>query len=235
MVSISQITFLPITNVSCNWREWENLGLEKHIDEWIESTFCSENEYLNARANHSLLSCFRLLFRSFIEISCRGKSYPLYSIVLYAPSHSRPPKFFYLRAGEEVSATVAGIDEREASKAISDALMNSTGDLCTTWEKWFKNTRNPTEIVVSNKLKIVNRLGLHARAANQLVGMAIKFQSEIYVLSRSMVANAKLLLDLLTLDAHLGSSVDIIASGPDAKHAVEALSILISSRFNEVN
>lgn len=232
MVSISQITSFPITNVQFYIDDWAKLGLKKNIVEWIESTFGSENEYNRSRVNTILLQRFRLLFRFTMEISCKENRYFLDEDVVYHPSRFGPPDFFYLRAGEEVSATVTGIDEKEAGRAISDALINSAGDLITTWKKLFENTRNPTETVISNELKIVNRLGMHARAVARLAITAREFKSEIYFLNRNYIADSNI-LDLLTMAAYFGSSIEILASGPDAKHAVKALSILVSSGFND--
>ena len=79
----------------------------------------------------------------------------------------------------------------------------------------------------------MNRLGLHMRAASQLVSLARKFQSEIRVHRQGYVCNAKSILDLTSLAAECGTRLDLEACGPDAVAAVEALAVVIKARFYE--
>lgn len=80
---------------------------------------------------------------------------------------------------------------------------------------------------------IVNRLGLHARAATQLVSCASGFASSIWISLGSRRVNGKSIMGVLTLAATTGSEVLIEAEGEDAEEAVAAVVKLIENRFNE--
>lgn len=89
--------------------------------------------------------------------------------------------------------------------------------------------------MIEGNLRIVNRLGLHARAAAQLVRLAGTFQSKI-VLKRTdngFSADAKSILNLLTLAASEGTEINLSADGSDEQEAFEAVSTLIGNRFGE--
>ena len=81
---------------------------------------------------------------------------------------------------------------------------------------------------------IVNRLGLHARAAAQLVRMANGFSSNVHLIKSSQSANAKTIMEVLMLGAAQGEDLVIEAHGDDEKEAVEAIVKLINFRFNEL-
>ncbi len=80
---------------------------------------------------------------------------------------------------------------------------------------------------------IANRLGLHARAATQLVSCASGFASSIWISLGSRRVNGKSIMGVLTLAATTGSEVLIEADGEDAEEAVAAIVKLIENRFNE--
>ena len=81
---------------------------------------------------------------------------------------------------------------------------------------------------------IVNRLGLHARAAAQLVRLAGTFKSKI-TLSRdgTMFADAKSILNLLTLAAAFGTTLTLTVEGPDEDEAFEAVGGLLANKCGE--
>jgi phosphocarrier protein HPr len=83
------------------------------------------------------------------------------------------------------------------------------------------------------EVAIVNRLGLHARPAAQLVQKASKFESEIKFKRYNLEVNAKSIMGVMMLAAEMGAKVKIIAEGPDEKEAVEALAQVIASKFGE--
>ena len=87
--------------------------------------------------------------------------------------------------------------------------------------------------VVEKELKIINRLGLHARAAGQFRKIAAGYKCNIEVIRGTMTANAKSLLGLMALEASQGTSIFLKASGNDAQDAVNALDTLVSNRFGE--
>jgi len=83
------------------------------------------------------------------------------------------------------------------------------------------------------KLTIVNRLGLHARAAVKLVSVCSKFVSNIVIVANGRRANARHLIAVIMLSASVGSAISIEASGPDEVEAIAAVSRLVSHGFGE--
>lgn len=80
---------------------------------------------------------------------------------------------------------------------------------------------------------IQNRLGLHARAAAQLVRLANGFASEIRVEKDGMEVNGKSIMGVLMLAAPKDAKILIRASGEDAEEAVAAIGELIARKFGE--
>lgn len=76
---------------------------------------------------------------------------------------------------------------------------------------------------------IASEVGLHARPAAAFVKEASRFTSDIKVRLGDREASAKSILDVLTLDAGHGAEVVLVADGPDAAEALEALGTLIES------
>ena len=83
---------------------------------------------------------------------------------------------------------------------------------------------------------MVNPLGLHARAAAQLVRLAGSFQSRIVLrrVGSEISADARSILSLLTLSASIGSHLDIKVEGEDAEAALAAVSELFETGFGEI-
>lgn len=80
---------------------------------------------------------------------------------------------------------------------------------------------------------IINKLGLHARAATKLVNCATAFESEITLVRGQRSVNAKSIMGVLTLAASMGTELVILAEGPDEEEAVASMLELINSRFGE--
>ena len=80
---------------------------------------------------------------------------------------------------------------------------------------------------------MTNQLGLHARAAAQLVNTANRFESEVVIRKGGETANGKSIMGVLMLAAAAGSVVEIEAEGPDAEEAVRQVGALINARFGE--
>jgi phosphocarrier protein len=80
---------------------------------------------------------------------------------------------------------------------------------------------------------IVNMLGLHARAAAQLVQTANRFRSEIHVEKDGMQVNGKSIMGVLTLAAAKGSVILVSVDGEDADGAIAALAKVIENGFGE--
>lgn len=80
---------------------------------------------------------------------------------------------------------------------------------------------------------IVNRLGLHARAAAQLVQCASRFQAEVFVEKEGEKVNGKSIMGILMLAAPQGSPVSVYTEGEDEVEAMQALAELINDGFGE--
>ena len=83
------------------------------------------------------------------------------------------------------------------------------------------------------EVTIVNRLGLHARAATRLVKCAAGFGAEIWLQHGDRRVNGKSIMGVLTLAAAQGSTLVIETGGEDAEAAMDALTALIADRFGE--
>ncbi len=86
---------------------------------------------------------------------------------------------------------------------------------------------------IEKTVPIINRLGLHARAAAKLVTLAARFHSEVRVRKDGREVSGKSIMGVLMLAAPQGSSITLIAEGDDANEAVEALAELVANRFEE--
>lgn len=83
-------------------------------------------------------------------------------------------------------------------------------------------------------MPVLNRLGLHARAAAQIAQVANKFQAEIRLELNGRCADAKNILDILTLGGSKGAIVQLVAQGPEAGEAAAAIASLFSRAFGEL-
>ena len=88
-------------------------------------------------------------------------------------------------------------------------------------------------VSVEREFDVLNRLGLHARAAAQLVRLANGFASEIHVLKDGMEVNGKSIMGVLMLAAPKDTRILIRAIGLDAEEAVAAIGELIERKFGE--
>jgi phosphocarrier protein len=87
--------------------------------------------------------------------------------------------------------------------------------------------------VTEREVEIVNRLGLHARAAAKLVHLAGGFQSRVTMLKDGEAVDAKSILGLLLLAAGQGSRLTVRCEGADEEAAMRAVAELIANRFDE--
>jgi len=85
----------------------------------------------------------------------------------------------------------------------------------------------------SRTFTIINKLGLHARAAAKLVSAAGGFRSSIQVEKDGQTVNAKSIMGVMMLAAAKGSEVTVHAEGDDADAALDAIETLINERFGE--
>jgi phosphocarrier protein len=87
--------------------------------------------------------------------------------------------------------------------------------------------------MISGSVTIVNRLGLHARAASRLVNCASAYTSDVRLVRGTRAINAKSIMGVLTLAAAKGTELTVETEGPDEKEAYDALIQLIGDRFGE--
>ena len=87
--------------------------------------------------------------------------------------------------------------------------------------------------MVERTVQIVNRNGLHARPAAEIVKTSAGFQSEITIVKEGMEVNGKSIMGVMMLAAECGSTLVLRAEGPDAQGAVDGLATLIANRFGE--
>ena len=82
-------------------------------------------------------------------------------------------------------------------------------------------------------VKVVNKLGLHARASAKLTQVASKYQSQVFLARNGRRVNAKSIMGVMMLAAGIGSTVKLEAEGKDADKALAALLQLIQDKFGE--
>ena len=80
---------------------------------------------------------------------------------------------------------------------------------------------------------ISNRRGLHARAAAKFVSMSERFSAEIEVIKDGERVSSRSIMGLMMLGAGIGTPIELVASGWDAKEALDALAELVESGFSE--
>ncbi|HVE22445.1 MAG TPA: HPr family phosphocarrier protein [Acidocella sp.] len=88
---------------------------------------------------------------------------------------------------------------------------------------------------VAMEIGIVNRRGLHARAAAKLVTLAERFSATVEVAKDGQSVSARSIMGLMMLGAGPGSTVLLTADGFDAKEALDAIAALIEAGFHETD
>jgi phosphocarrier protein len=81
--------------------------------------------------------------------------------------------------------------------------------------------------------KIVNKLGIHARPAAEIVKAAGKFKSNITIVRDDLEVNAKSIMGVMMLAAEYGATITLRATGEDAEGALDALCAVIANKFGE--
>ncbi|TDY01081.1 HPr family phosphocarrier protein [Thiohalophilus thiocyanatoxydans] len=84
-----------------------------------------------------------------------------------------------------------------------------------------------------HSVEIINKLGLHARAAAKFVTLASGFEAEILVDYNGQQINGKSIMGVMMLAAGKGSTIHLEIDGPDEEQASQALLELINNRFDE--
>lgn len=87
--------------------------------------------------------------------------------------------------------------------------------------------------MAQKEFEIINRLGLHARAAAQFVQLASSFAAEVFVAKDDFEVNGKSIMGILMLAAPKGSVIKVRTEGADADEALAAIGQLIDDKFGE--
>jgi phosphocarrier protein HPr len=87
--------------------------------------------------------------------------------------------------------------------------------------------------MISKKVTIVNKLGLHARAASKLVNKANQFESEVFIEKQGNRVNAKSIMGVMMLAASKGTEIVLEVEGSDEQNCLTAVAELIENRFDE--
>ena len=82
-------------------------------------------------------------------------------------------------------------------------------------------------------ITIVNKLGLHARAAAKFVTLASGFESDVQLMRGDREVNGKSIMGVMMLAAGKGTEIELVADGPDETEALQRLVALVEDRFGE--
>jgi phosphocarrier protein len=82
-------------------------------------------------------------------------------------------------------------------------------------------------------IKIINKLGLHARASAKLTQVANQFESDIWIEKNDKKVNAKSIMGIMMLAASQGTDIKISTEGVDEKEALDSITALINDYFGE--
>jgi phosphocarrier protein len=100
------------------------------------------------------------------------------------------------------------------------------------------NSRQPDDLpiapgAVTRVMKIVNEKGLHARASAKFVQTVEKFDAAVRVSRNGESVGGDSIMGLMMLAAGIGTSITVMATGPQAQDVIAALDALVASRFGE--
>lgn len=87
--------------------------------------------------------------------------------------------------------------------------------------------------MISREIEIINKLGLHARAAARLVTAASLYDCQVQLCKEKQQVNGKSIMGVMMLAAGQGSRLTLITDGDDEAAAMQALETLVGSRFGE--
>lgn len=93
--------------------------------------------------------------------------------------------------------------------------------------------RNTSTAMIKKEIDIINKLGLHARAAAKFVTLASTFGSDIQLERNGRRVNGKSIMGVMMLAAGKGSQLTLIVSGNDENEAIDKLETLVAERFGE--
>jgi phosphocarrier protein len=88
-------------------------------------------------------------------------------------------------------------------------------------------------VPVRKAVTIVNKLGMHARAAARFVQVASGFESDVSLIHKGKAVSGKSIMGVMMLAAGKGSMIEIVCSGADEQQALASLEELVNNRFGE--
>ena len=83
------------------------------------------------------------------------------------------------------------------------------------------------------EIKVVNKLGLHARASAKLTQVASKFTAAVWLTRNGRRVNGKSIMGVMMLAAGIGSTVELETDGADEAEAMETIAKLFADKFGE--
>jgi len=86
---------------------------------------------------------------------------------------------------------------------------------------------------ISRELPIINKRGLHARASAKFVQTVERFNAEVWVTRGNETVGGNSIMGLMMLSAAPGTTIVVSVAGPEAQAALEAITELVASKFNE--
>lgn len=87
--------------------------------------------------------------------------------------------------------------------------------------------------MIKKNIQVVNKLGLHARAASKLVNEAARFESAVSLNCCGQQADAKSIMEIMMLAASQGADLELAVDGKDEEAALHAIQTLFQNRFGE--
>jgi phosphocarrier protein len=87
--------------------------------------------------------------------------------------------------------------------------------------------------MLQQEARIINKLGLHARASAKLTQLAARYKSDVWISRNGKRVNAKSIMGVMMLAAAKGSVISIETDGPDEQAAMQAITALIADCFDE--
>ncbi len=96
-----------------------------------------------------------------------------------------------------------------------------------------ERVRLPDKTMITKKLTVLNKLGIHARPAAQFVRVASRFQADVTVEKDDESVDGKSIMGLMMLAVGCGADITVTVDGPDEEAALAALEELVQGKFGE--
>lgn len=87
--------------------------------------------------------------------------------------------------------------------------------------------------MLRKEMHVINKLGLHARAAAKLVGAASQYSSEVMIDKDGHTVNGKSIMGVMMLAAAKGSTITVMTNGEDEQQAMDSIESLVNDYFGE--